>query len=103
MQGAGFAMLNFALSAYRKNRKKNRGRVWELDGTSRDLDANQEQKTPVPISFPWHACLLLFGGALLMLIYALWLSHLLLLAGQAFFTVFMGIAVRKQYTLMRGE
>lgn len=111
MQGVGFALLNAALSAYRRNRKKSRGKVWELDGTTRDLDsspaaADATVKTTQPektAAFPRSACLLLFGGALLMLLYAFMLSHLLLLIGQAIFTVFMGIAVYKQYTLMRGD
>lgn len=117
MQGAGFALLNASLSAYRKSRKQSRGRIWEMDGASRDLDGRDPDnrspdsrntdaaKTPPaqPAAFPRHACVLLFGGALLMLVYALLLGHLLLLAGQSIFSVFMGIAVYKQYTLMRGQ
>lgn len=117
MQGAGFALLNASLSAYRKSRKQSRGRVWEMDGTNRNLDGHDadgdspdrrntgaaEPLPAQPVAFPGHACFLLFGGALLMLVYALFLGHLLLLTGQSIFSVFMGIAVYKQYTLMRGK
>lgn len=91
LQSIGFVMLVASLGA--------NGRGRDMRTRARFPEERRMSAAPGPV--PVKACVFLAAGSLLMLGYAAWSMHLILFAGQAIFTVFMGLTVRRHHQIAR--